>query len=130
MNTSTSIPKWIIYYGWFNAVATLGFGIMFYMNSNPTVSGDLSWFAGGRNIAIFAVWLVALLRKDTHLLFAGFLLRFVVDFGDMLNSFLASELIAGLTFIPLFTIPQALAVWTLWKMINTNRHSAAQTKHA
>ena len=116
MTESKALPKWIIYYGWFNAIATLGFGIMFYMNSNPTVSGDLSWFAGGRNIAIFVVWLFALLRKEPKLLFAGFLLRFIVDLGDMSNSFLAGDIFAGLTFLPLFTIPQAIAVWTLWKL--------------
>lgn len=116
MATTKSIPKWLIYYGWFNAIATLAFGIMFYVNSNPTVSGDLSWFAGGRNIAIFAVWMVALLRKDVRLMFAAFLLRFVVDFGDMLNSVLAGEFVAAAVFWPLFTIPQAIAVWTLWKM--------------
>ena len=117
MSESNSIPRWIFYYGILNALATLGFGIMFYVNSNPTVSGDLSWFAGGRNLAIFAVFVVALLCMDPKLLFAGFLLRFIVDFGDMLNSFLAGEIVAGLSFIPLFTIPQAICVWLLWKLM-------------
>lgn len=117
MEKSKKLPRWLILYGWLNALATLGFGIMFYMNSNPTISGDLSWFAGGRNLAIFVVWLFALLRKDPKLLFAAFLLRFVVDLGDMTNSLLAGDFMAGLTFLPLFTIPQAIAVWTLWKMI-------------
>ena len=117
MKESSTLPRWLIYYGWFNAIATLGFGIMFYVNSNPTVAGDLSWFAGGRNIAIFVVWLFALLRKDPKLLFAAFLLRFVVDLGDMANSFLAGDVMAGAFFLPLFTIPQAISVWTLWKII-------------
>lgn len=117
MTKSQSIPRWVFYYGIFNALATLGFGIMFYINSNPTVQNDLSWFAGGRNIAIFVVFLIALLRRDKTLLFAGFVLRFVVDFGDMLNSYLAGEFLAGLTFLPLFTIPQAICVWILWRMI-------------
>ncbi|MEM8863527.1 MAG: hypothetical protein AAGD96_34910 [Chloroflexota bacterium] len=113
----SKIPRWIIYYGVLNALATLGFGIMFYINSNPTIQNDLSWFAGGRNMAIFAVFVVALVRLDVNLLFAGFLLRFIVDFGDMLNSFIAGEIVAGLSFIPLFTIPQAICVWLLWRMM-------------
>lgn len=117
MSGTKPIPKWIIYCGWFNAIATLGFGIMFYVNSNPTIANDLSWFAGGRNLAIFVVWLFALIKRDPKLLFVGFLLRFVVDLGDMANSFIAGDLIAGLSFLPLFTIPQAVSVWTLWQMI-------------
>lgn len=117
MSESKSIPRWVFYYGILNAIATLGFGAMFYMNSNPTVSGDLSWFAGGRNLAIFVVFLIALIRMDNRLLLAGFVLRFVVDLGDMANSFLAGDIGAGLTFIPLFTIPQAVCVWILWKMM-------------
>ena len=117
MGKNNSIPKWVVYYGIFNAIATLGFGIMFYMGSNPTVSGDLSWFAGGRNLAIFVVFLIALIRMDNKLLLAGFVLRLVVDLGDMANSFLAGDIFAGLTFLPLFTIPQAVSVWILWKMM-------------
>ncbi len=124
MNESNSIPKWVIYYGILNALATIGFGIMFYVNSNPTVSGDLSWFAGGRNLAIFVVFVIALLRMDTKLLFAGFVLRFVVDLGDMANSFLAGDIGAGLTFIPLFTIPQAICVWILWKKFTSEDQEA------
>ncbi len=125
MNKLNSIPRWIYYYGIFNALATLGFGIMFYINSNPTIQNDLSWFAGGRNIAIFVVFLIALLRRDKTLLFAGFVLRFVVDLGDMLNSYLAGEFFAGLTFLPLFTIPQAICVWILWKMITRDDKETA-----
>lgn len=117
MVETKSIPKWVVYYGILNAIATLGFGVMFYMQSNPTVSGDLAWFAGGRNLAIFVVFLVALIRMDNKLLLAGFMLRFVVDLGDMANSFLAGDIFAGLTFLPLFTIPQAVSVWILWKMM-------------
>lgn len=117
MSETKSIPRWIIYYGVINALATLGFGIMFYANSNPTIQNDLSWFAGGRNLAIFVVFVIALIRVDTKLLFAGFVLRFVVDFGDMLNAFLAGEFVAGLSFIPFFTIPQAICVWILWNMM-------------
>ncbi len=117
MIDTKSIPKWVVYYGILNAIATLGFGVMFYMQSNPTVASDLAWFAGGRNLAIFVVFLVALIRMDNKLLLAGFLLRFVVDLGDMANSFLAGDIGAGLTFIPLFTIPQAVSVWILWKMM-------------
>ena len=117
MKETKSLPQWLIYYGWLNAIATFGFGVMFYVNSNPTISGDLSWFAGGRNLAIFVLWLIALLRKDARLIFAGFLLRFIVDFGDMLNSLLAGEFLATAAFLPFFTIPQAIAVWTLWQMI-------------
>lgn len=115
--TEVKIPRWIIIYGIINALATLGFGIMFYVNSNPTIQNDLSWFAGGRNLAIFAVFVVALLRVDAKLLFAGFLLRFIVDFGDMLNAYLAGEILTGLSFVPLFTIPQAICVWILWKYV-------------
>lgn len=130
MSESKSIPKWVIYYGILNALATLGFGIMFYMSSNPTVQNDLAWFAGGRNIAIFVVFLIALLKMDPRLLFAGFVLRFVVDFGDMINSFLAGEMMAGLTFIPLFTIPQAVCVWILWKMMSEEDQEMGQEVQA
>ena len=130
MGESKSIPKWVVYYGILNALATIGFGIMFYVNSNPTVSGDLSWFAGGRNLAIFIVFLIALIKMDNKLLLAGFVLRFVVDLGDMANSFLAGDIIAGLTFLPLFTIPQAICVWILWKIANAEDAETGADIHA
>ena len=116
MNESRTIPRWIIFYGYFQALLVIGFGAMFFINSNPTVVSDPSWFVGGRNVAILAILLLALIRKDAKFLFAAYLLRLIVDLGDMVNTLLAGEFVTALSFIPLVIIPLAYGAWTLWNI--------------
>lgn len=115
-NESTKIPKWIIYYGIFQVLLVVGFGIMFFVNSNPFTANDPSFLAGARNAGILAILLLGLFRKDAAVLFCGYLIRFIADFGDMISNFLGGETIAAISFIPMTLIPLFLGARILWKI--------------
>lgn len=120
MNESKPIPRWILYYGYLLTVATIGFGAMFYINSNPTVANDLSFLVGNRNVATFAILLLGVLRKDVKFLLAGYLLRLIADLGDALNSIFADEIAAAGMIFVIFTIPCAIGAWILWGIAKEN----------
>ena len=116
INKKQPIPSWIIIYGVIQVILVIGFGAMFFVNSNPTVANDPSWFVGSRNLAILAVLLIGLIRRDVKYLFTGYLLRFIVDLGDMFNNLIAGELFSLLIFVPFLLIPLGYGTWTLWQI--------------
>ncbi|MEM8925968.1 MAG: hypothetical protein AAGD35_20885 [Actinomycetota bacterium] len=114
MRASDGIPIWILIYGALMALLTLGFGTSFYLDSDPTVSGDPNFFLGNRNVATFAILAIGVVSRRPMVLFAGLLARFVADIGDMINSFAAGEIVAGLSFLPIVILPAGYACWVLW----------------
>jgi len=117
MNETSPIPRWIMIFGYFMAVLGVGFGVMFLLDAHPTELMDPDWYISVRNVAILAVLLIALAKRDVKLLFAAYFLRLIVELGDMTNQFLAEEFLVGLTFAPLVAA-QAYGAWTLWKIAN------------
>ncbi len=115
-NTNNKIPNWIIYYGIFQILLVVSFGIMFFMNSNPFTANDPSFLAGARNVGILAVLLLGLFRKDAKILFCAYLLRLIVDSGDMISNFLGGETWAAVSFLPLTIIPLFLGTRKLWEI--------------
>lgn len=120
MTESKPIPRWILYYGYLLTVATIGFGAMFYINSNPTVAQDLGFLVGNRNLATFAILLLGVLTKDAKFLLSGYLLRLIADLGDALNSIFANEMTGALMIFVIFTIPCAIGAWMLWGIAKEN----------
>lgn len=119
MNT-VKIPKWIIYYGIFQILLVVGFGIMFFINSNPFTANDPSFLAGVRNVGILVILLLGLIKRDAKILFCAYLIRFIVDFGDMISNFLGGEIWSAISFIPLTLIPLAIGTKKLWKIRKEN----------
>ncbi|MEM7273743.1 MAG: hypothetical protein AAF547_11735 [Actinomycetota bacterium] len=116
MNDSTArqIPIWIVIYAALMALLTLGFGSTFYLDSDPTVSGDLNWYLGNRNLATLVLLVIGIVTRHPMLLFAGLLARLIADLGDMVGSFIAGDIAAGLSFIPIIVLPAGYACWVLW----------------
>ena len=110
------IPNWILYYGIFQILLVVGFGIMFFVNSYPSVANDPSFLAGARNVGILAILLLGLFRKDAKILFCAYLLKLIVDSGDMISNFLGGETWAAASFIPLTIIPLFLGSKKLWEI--------------
>ncbi|MEM9341261.1 MAG: hypothetical protein AAGA66_21200, partial [Bacteroidota bacterium] len=67
--SNAKIPGWIIYYGIFQILLVVGFGIMFFINSNPFTANDPSFLAGARNVGILVILLFGLFRRDIKVLF-------------------------------------------------------------
>lgn len=110
------IPIWINIYGVVQVILVVGFGAMFFVNSEPFSANDPSWFVGVRNVGILALLLIGLYMQDAKLLFAGYLIRFLVDSGDALNNTLAGEYFNLLVFVPFLIIPLAYGSWVLWRL--------------
>ncbi|MEM1119126.1 MAG: hypothetical protein AAGJ18_01675 [Bacteroidota bacterium] len=123
-NHSTVIPKWIIYYGLFQILLIVGFGGMFFVNAEVFTANDPSFLAGVRNVGILTILVLGLVRKDAKILFCAYLLRFIVDSGDMISNFLGGETMAALSFLPMTIIPLFLGTRTLWKISKATPNNA------
>lgn len=130
--SENSIPKWIYWYGAIIMVgAPLIFGIMTIMNPNigmVTLEDgaiiDTALFKYGvRNIAAAVITVFALYKKSASMLLAIFIMRFIVEAGDLLDAVLFANMdttsilsyAAMMVFIAY--IPYTLGIRKLWPMV-------------
>jgi len=140
MNTSKTtktnqgaIPKWIYWYGAIIMVgAPLIFGIMTIMNSNIGMvtledgsTIETSHFKYGmRNIAAALVTAFALYKRSAAMLLVLFIMRFIIEAGDLLDSILFAELdttsMLSYAAIMVFLafVPYTLGIRKLWPMVH------------
>ena len=115
------IPRWIIYFAYFMALATAGVAFTIFMDANPTTEQDLGWMLFGRSAGISLVLFLAALTKNAQYLFVGFTLRLIADSLDIIGRFLSSDSIAAdLQFlVPLIIIlaPIYIGAWKLWNIV-------------
>lgn len=128
----SSIPKWIYWYGAVIMVgAPLIFGIMTLMDTNVGMVTledgsmiDTALFKYGvRNIAAAIITAFALLKRSAPMLLAIFIMRFITEGGDLLDSLLFAELdmTSNLSYAAMMLfiafIPYALGIRKLWPMV-------------
>ncbi len=140
MNTSItteasqdSIPKWIYWYGAIIMVgAPLIFGIMTIMDPNIGMvtledgsTIETSHFKYGmRNIAAAVVTAFALYKRSAAMLLILFIMRFIIEAGDLLDSFLFAEMdttsLLSYTaiMVVLAFVPYTLGIRKLWPMVS------------
>ncbi|MEQ9378114.1 MAG: hypothetical protein RIG68_23190 [Imperialibacter sp.] len=128
-----TIPKWIYWYGAIIMVgAPLIFGIMTLMDSNigmvtledgSTIDTGLFKY-GIRNIAAAAITVLALYKRSAAMLLAIFIMRFIVEGGDLLDSILyagldtTSMLSYAAMMVFLAFVPYTLGIRKLWPMVH------------
>lgn len=122
MNSEKKIPTLVIIYGSIQALIAFGFGIRFFIDGDLSESFNPSWFLGARNMAIVSVLVLGLILRNPAFIFAGFQLRFVVDFFDMINNAVAAETIGETIYtVAFFTllslIPLAIGMRLLWGLM-------------
>ena len=127
-----AIPKWIYWYGAIVMVgAPLIFGVMTLMDANigmVTLQDgsiiDTALFKYGiRNIAAAVITAFALYKRSAAMLLAIFIMRFIVEGGDLLDSVLFANLdttsilsyAAMMVFIAF--VPYTLGIRKLWPMV-------------
>lgn len=127
-----AIPKWIYWYGAIVMVgAPLIFGVMTLMDANigmVTLQDgsiiDTALFKYGiRNIAAAVITVFALYKRSAAMLLAIFIMRFIVEGGDLLDSVLFANLdttsilsyAAMMVFIAF--VPYTLGIRKLWPMV-------------
>lgn len=130
--TKDLIPKWIYWYGAIIMVgAPLIFGVMTLMGPNigmVTLDDgaiiDTALFKYGvRNIAAAVITLFALFKRSAPMLLAIFIMRFITEAGDLLDSLLFAELdtTSNLSYAAMMLfiafIPYLLGVRKLWPMV-------------
>tara|TARA_R110002126_G_scaffold291410_1_gene452200 strand:+ start:2043 stop:2453 length:411 start_codon:yes stop_codon:yes gene_type:complete len=127
-----SIPKWIYWYGAIIMVgAPLIFGIMTIMNPNigmvtledGSIIDTALFKYGVRNIAAAVITAFALYKKFASMLLAIFIMRFIVEAGDLLDSLLfagldtTSNLSYAAIMVFLAFVPYTLGIRKLWPMV-------------
>ena len=127
-----AIPKWIYWYGAIVMVgAPLIFGVMTLMDANIGMvtlqdgsTIDTALFKYGiRNIAAAVITAFALYKRSAAMLLAIFIMRFIVEGGDLLDSVLFANLdttsilsyAAMMVFIAF--VPYTLGIRKLWPMV-------------
>lgn len=130
--TQHSIPKWIYWYGAIIMVgAPLIFGIMTLMGSNIGMATledgsviDTALFKYGvRNIAAAVITIFALYKRSAAMLLAVFIMRFIVEGGDLLDAFLFAEMDStslmsyAAMMVVLAFVPYTLGIRKLWPMV-------------
>ena len=127
-----AIPKWIYWYGGIVMVrAPLIFGVMSLMDANIGMvtlqdgsTIDTALFKYGiRNIAAAVITVFALYKRSAAMLLAIFIMRFIVEGGDLLDSVLFANLdttsilsyAAMMVFIAF--VPYTLGIRKLWPMV-------------
>lgn len=127
-----AIPKWIYWYG---AIIMVGapfiFGVMTLMDPNigmVTLEDgskiDTALFKYGvRNIAAALITAFALYKRSASILLAVFIMRFMIEAGDLIDSLLfagldtTSNIIYAALMVFLAYIPYALGIRKLWPMV-------------
>lgn len=127
-----SIPKWIFWYGGIVMVgAPLIFGVMTMMDPNigmvtledGSIIETSHFKYAVRNIAAAIITAFALYKRSAAMLLAIFIMRFIVEGGDLLDSALFANLdttsLLSYTAMMVFIafIPYALGIRTLWPMV-------------
>lgn len=127
-----SIPKWIYWYGAIIMVgAPLIFGIMTIMDPNigmvtladGTTIETAHFKYGIRNIAAAVITIFALYKRSAAMLLAIFIMRFITEGGDLLDSILFAELdtTSLLSYAAMMVFlafaPYALGIRKLWPMV-------------
>lgn len=127
-----SIPKWIYWYGAIVMVgAPLIFGLMTFMDPNigmvtledGSIIDTAIFKYGIRNIAAGIITVFALFKRSAPMLLAIFIMRFIVEAGDLLDSVLFANMdtnsILGYAAMMVFIayIPYALGIRKLWPMV-------------
>lgn len=127
-----SIPKWIYWYGAIIMVgAPLIFGIMTIMDPNigmvtledGSVIETSHFKYGMRNIAAAVVTAFALYKRSAAMLLIMFIMRFIVEAGDLLDSILFAQMDTtslisyAAIMVVLAYIPYTLGIRKLWPMV-------------
>lgn len=127
-----AIPTWIIWYGVIIMIgAPLAYGIMTFMGPNL---GSVSLADGSeidtglfkyavRNVAAAVITGYALYKRSAAMLLLVFIMRFLTESGDLLDSLLFGNLDATgvISFVAIMVLvalgPYALAIRKLWPMV-------------
>ena len=131
--TENSIPKWIIWYGVIIMIgAPLLYAIMTFMGSNlgMVTLADGSEIDTGlfkyavRNVAAAAITGYALYKQSAAMLLVVFIMRFITESGDLLDSLLFGNLDTSgvISFVAMMVIvalvPYTIAIRKLWSMVH------------
>lgn len=127
-----SIPKWIYWYGAIIMVgAPLIFGIMTILQSklgmvtleDGSIINTANFKYGIRNVAAAVITIFALYKRSAAMLLAIFIMRFIVEAGDMLDTILFTEnmdttaIFSTIAMYLTAFIPYGLGIRKLWPMV-------------
>lgn len=127
-----SIPKWIFWYGIIIMIGAPGiYAIMTFMGPNlgmvtladgAEIDTGLFKYAV-RNLAAAIITVYALYKRSAPMLLLVFIMRFITESGDLLDSLLFAGLdTAGvisfvLIMVVVALVPYAIAIRKLWTMV-------------
>ena len=131
--TEHSIPKWIIWYGVIIMIgAPLLYAIMTFMGSNlgmvtltdgSEIDTGLFKYAV-RNVAAAAITGYALYKQSAPMLLVVFIMRFITESGDLLDSLLFGNLdtTGVISFVAIMIVvalvPYTIAIRKLWTIVH------------
>lgn len=127
--TQTSLPRWILWYVGFLTVLSLSTSLMGYFapqyifanlgidfaNAQP-----VTFFYAARNAGILALCLFGLITRDSKVLLSMLVLRFVVEFLDLIATLKFgiggfNPIVLTVTWVVIFLVPEFWAAFTLYK---------------
>lgn len=130
--SESSIPKWIFWYGTIIMIGAPGiYAIMTFMGPNlgmVTLSDGAEIDTGlfkyaVRNVAAAIITVYALYKRSAPMLLLVFIMRFITESGDLLDSLLFAGLDAAgvisfvLIMVVVALVPYAIAIRKLWTMV-------------